>query len=584
MRTVSRGELVSVLLWAAVVVVLAGLPYALAVSWEGPQRHFAGFLWGPDEGNVYLSYIRQASEGALVFTNQYTTSYQDPHFVNAFFLVLGWACQGLGLQPIQVFHLARLVGIPVALLAFYYLCAWLTAVRPVRMAAMVFASLSSGLGWVFVARAYAGAHPSFAPMDCASGWQAMPEAVTYLTFLLNPLFTWSLALLCAGLLLSWRALERWSYRHAVLAGLVLLALGSVHTYDVFPAYAAILIVALVVVRRRIVPYYGAVGICAVIVLISAPALAWAAWTAAVDPAWMAKAMTPKVSPRPADFFLGYGLLGLAALVGAKAAFQVRKVNWRSLAPVGWAAATFVLVYVPVSFQRKMTEGVHLALAYLAALAVALGLPALAERGWPEDLPDEARRARRKALALRLTVLFAAVTLPSNAVFVYDSLGHVAANNADLLRVLMPPAYLTTDEVAGLQWLAAEATSDDVVLSSSLMGSHIPAWAPPKVVVGHWDETIRFTEMLQVPYHFYAPGLIADIRADILRQNGVTYVWWGQYEQLMQQAMRGAAEAAIGAPVELPDPPDRDLPQLTVAFHHGTVTIYRVTRPMPGMGR
>jgi hypothetical protein len=205
----------------------------------------------------------------------------------------------------------------------------------------------------------------------------------------------------------------------------------------------------------------------------------------------------------------------------------------------------------------------------------VAVPLLAERlRRPAVAPNELY-ARRRRLAIHLLTVFAVLTVPSNVVFVTDALTHTAANNATLLRVLMPPAYLTADEVAGLQWLSANSSFADVVMSSSLIGNHIPAWCPARVVAGHWAETLNFRAMLQTVATFYAPGIDPAIRDEILRNTGATYVWWGQYEQLIQRSMQPAAQRAVGAPVHLPDPPNRQLASLSEAFRHGEVVIYRV---------
>lgn len=575
-RNLSHREVAGVLLWAAVMILFASLPYVVAELWSGPDRYFSGFIWGVDEGNVYLSWIRQHSEGSWVAANQFTTHPQNPRFFNIFLFVLGTIARVLRLSPLQAFHLARLLGIPCALYAFYCLVAHVTAIHSVRVFSLLFASLASGFGWIFTLLAYAGRQVPVYPMDCAASWQAMPEAVTFLSFLLNPLFTWSVGLMCLVLLWAWRALERGSLKAATLAGLLLLVLGNIHTYDVFAVHAAILLWAAVLVLRRNTGLARAVGLYGVMWLIGAPSLLWAWYVSGADPSYLTKISTPTLSPRPVDYAAGYGLLGLAAVLGMLTAWVLRPRHPRSLAMVGWAMATLVLVYAPVSFQRKMAEGLHLSLSYLAALALGVALPWLVERRPSRLFSPNQRLARRRRLTLIGGTVFVLLSLPSNVVFVYDSMQHVAVNYADLRHVLMPPVYLTVDEVRGLQWLARHAQSGDVVMSSSLIGNHLPAWCRAKVVVGHWAETLDFPRAVRQVATFYAPGLLPQARASILHNVGATYVWWGQYERLIQRSMLAVAQEAVGGPVPFPDSPARDLPTLRPVFVSGDVIIYRVT--------
>ncbi|MCX7598305.1 MAG: hypothetical protein N2512_05495 [Armatimonadetes bacterium] len=571
----TRGEIVFVLLWAAFVVVLAGLPYVIAASWAGPDRYFSGFIAAVDDSNAYLAWTRQAAEGNLFLANQYTTAFQNPRFFSLFFQATGWLCRVFGLQPIEAFHLARLVGVPVALYSFYCLCAFVTARRLIRVAALVIASLSSGLGWLFVLHAYGGGRPKAFPIDCAANWLVMPEAVTYLSFLINPLFTWSLALLSAGLLWAWAALAEGNWLRGLVAGLIVLVLGNIHTYDIPAVWLSVVFGAWLAVVYSGLKLPRAVALVCLIIAVSAPGPLWAWYTSQADPAWLAKINTPTLSPRLLDYALGFGLVLLAAVVGAAVAWAQRRKNWRPMAVVFWATVTFALAYAPVSFQRKMIEGEHLALSLLAAIGLVTTAESLMGQRLRKGSAATAPRRSRAANVLVVLALFVVLTAPSNLVFVADALGHVAANNADLLGVLMPPVYLTHDEVVGLEWLASNTTFADVVMSSSLIGNHIPAWSRARVVAGHWAETLNPRAMLRTVTTFYAPGIDPTIREEILRNTGATYVWWGQYERLIQRSMQAAAERAVGGPVETPDPPHRGLASLVEVFCQGDVVIYRV---------
>src|SRR5262249_48001561 len=80
-----------------------------------------------------------------------------------------------------------------------------------------------------------------------------------------------------------------------------------------------------------------------------------------------------LSPPPWDYALAYGLPGLAAIAGAV-------VLWRSPQVVGlrpeasamlrvWLVLGFLLIYVPLPFQRRLTMGLSFPIAILAAIGV-----------------------------------------------------------------------------------------------------------------------------------------------------------------------------------------------------------------------
>ena len=119
---VTWREMAPVLLWAALVMAATALPYLWAISHAAPDEQFQGFIWGVDEGNVYLAWMRQASEGRVLLRNQYTTLPQHPHFLNVFLLALGRLTAWTGQPPAVIFHAARLLG-GIVLLATIYLFA-----------------------------------------------------------------------------------------------------------------------------------------------------------------------------------------------------------------------------------------------------------------------------------------------------------------------------------------------------------------------------------------------------------------------------------------------------------------------------
>ena len=566
---VSRNEWLPVLGIAAGVMILTVLPYARAVQMAGAGEYFCGFLWGVDEGNVYLAWLRQAAAGRWLLANQYTIAPQNPHFFNIFLILLGRFCALTGLAPIVVFHLARFLGGMFLLGAFYLLVAEITASRRIRLAALLIAALSSGLGWIVYLQAKMsdlplGAWDGLRPMDVAYGWQAQPEAVTFLSLLLNPLFVTSMGLLCLVLRYGLRAARTNGLRSAVASGMLLLILGNVHTYDALIVYLALFVWFVLVVAQGTIAWRAAASRYAVITLLGLPGLLWAYYTMRLDPAYSQKAATMTRSAMPWDYAIGYGLVFLLALVGTVVVIRLRrtaaggvgeKFNRELAFPVVWAVLGFGLLYLPVSFQRKLIEGLHLPLCILAAVALTR------LHSW---------LGGRVSFAL-LLVVFVLLTLPSNVLFVADCLDHLAVNNVDLLRYLMPPAYLSKAEMTALRWLDSTAAPGSVVLSSSLMGSHIPAHTCCRVVTGHWAETLRFGEMLKLAGYFYLPGQEPAVRREILQRTGTDFVFYGPQERLLQQGMAAGGQFELDAQWD----PSIGLPELKLAFVGDGLRIYRV---------
>ncbi len=601
---VTWREMALVVVFAALIMALTAAPYIWAVNRAEPDQQFQGFIWGVDDGNVYLQWIRQASEGRTFLRNQYTIEPQDPHFFNVFLLALGRVTAWTGQPPAVIFHAARLLGGIVLLTTIYLLAAFLSRSRAVRWATLTLASLGSGFGWLAALWASTIPHPlptplhppDYAPLPPQT-WQVQPEAVTFLSLLLNPLFVWSVALMCLVLMAAVKTLESRSYGWAAVTGLLLLVIGNVHGYDLFPLHGAIVLFGLVSVISGQISFGRAAGLYVVLFAIGAAAPVWAWWAANQDPAYMAKVQTPTLSPRIRDMAVGYGLPLLLAIPGVW--YAVRRWNPapRLMLPVCWMVSHVALLWAvrpaaepefhwePLfNFQRKMAEGLHIPICLLAAVGlvkvIAPRLRGSSDAG-QEDAPEagvlpagvRAGGGSAGGVGVGVVIALAVVlSMPSNVLFVSDCMHHVETNNRDLLRYLQPPIYLSFDQVRGIERLAAEADPDDIVMCSSLMGSHIPPSAKCRVFAGHWAETLHFGRAVDAVGKFLLPGRSAEVLRGWLDYIDADYVVYGPLEALLAQQVMLSSDQAP------PDDPAAQFRETTAdflvpIFQQEDVTVY-----------
>ncbi len=569
------------LLAAFGVMLLTCVPYLIAATpgYAGPGLHFQGFLWGIDDANVYRSYIRQHATGHFFAWDQYTTEPQNPHFVNLLFLAMGLVCRLTGLSSVLVYHLFRVVGGVILLYLVYLLAAEVGLGRRGQWLTFLLASFSSGLGWIVYRGVTEGSLTSeaanrLAPIDVASGWVAVPEAVTFLTLLTNALFVAGVALMLGVVLWGVRAAGQGGWRATLTCGALLFLLGNVHTYDVVVLYAVLGLFFLARAATRELAWGQATARYAVLLLTGVPTVAWQYYVQSVDPIWAIKYLVPKTSPPVSGYLLGYGLILGAALIGAVLAVrqrpalaELRAGRTRGadvaypapprvatvLVPVIWMLVGFALVYAPLNFQRKLAEGLHVPLCLLAALALE-------------------RLGRRLSVStFRLAVaLFLGVTVPSNIYYLVDGLAHARVNNLDLAHVFYPPSYLTEDELAGLRWLGEHTTSADVVMSSVQIGNYLPTVAPCYVVAGHWDETVRYGRYRSLVSRFYAPSGSPETRRATLRETRAGLVFYGPQERLLQRLLHTLEPTGP----ETADPA-AGLPELREVFRQGEVAIYAI---------
>jgi len=521
---------------AAIVMLLTCLPYLFGLAITPPGDYYSGFLTNPDEHNVYLSLMRQAHDGAFFFSDMFTAEPQQGRVINVLWVALGLSARLTHLPLPIVYHLARVLAGWLLLMAIYCLAAQVMARVGARRAALLLTATASGLGWLWQS---GPGQPN--PVDFGPGL-VMPEAITFLTLLLNPLFAFSVFLLLVLYLATAHAFTTGSVRAALLAGAAGLVLGSIHSYDVIPAAAilgAFLIYLLATRRAR----GRAVLLALLIAAIAAPALLYQLWLQRTgEISILVKAVNQPPSPGPLFVALGFGIPLAFAAVGLLRA--VRGNDWARLLAL-WLALGCALVYAPISFQRKLIEGLHVPICLLAALAIA---------------PLWELRPRRAAFVTALLIVLA---LPSNAFFVRRGMRDLAENNRSYLANLMPPLYLNADQRAALRVLNEQAGRRDVLLGNSLLSNYAPSLSGVKAYFGHWSETPDFAHKIGEYSWFLRDSMPDAERESFAHTRGITYVL---REQMLDALYLPAGEAGFDATRS---------PWLEPVFAQGTVTIYRV---------
>jgi len=535
---------------------LTCIPYLYGLAIRPSGHYYSGLLTNPDEHNVYLAYMRQARDGDLFFIDPFTSEAQLGRTVNVFFLSLGMFSRLTRLSLPVTYHLARVVSGWLLLMAIYCLAAQVLATIRGRRLALALAGLASGLGWLYPA---AAGRPH--PIDYGPGL-IMPEAITFLSLLLNPLFSFSAFLMVATLGLTAHALTRDSLRSAVLAGLAALVLGNIHTYDLIPLVAvlALFLILLLASRRLTV---RAMALALLIAVLAAPSVIYQLWLLrAGDVTLIVKSReTPVVSPEPLFLALGLGLpLALAVVAAALHSWRGATDGARLVAL--WLVLGFALVYLPVPFQRKLAEGLHIPVCILAALAL-------------EPLWLSERRRRNAAWLAPALVL---LTIPSNLLFVSRALGDLRSNNLAYLGNFMPPLCLNPDQRAALRWLDGRAARSDLLLCSSFLGSYAPSLSGTRVYVGHWAETLNYRKKQGTLSSFLRADTPDESRKAFCRQEGITYVLRDrsvaafvqglalEYDQAYYLPSTGEAGAGF-------DPDSSDW--LASVHQAGRVSLYRV---------
>lgn len=509
------------LVWACLIVLLASVPYLAGMLLAPGDGMFAGFTYNIDDACVYSSWVRQVADGHVFYRNLYTPEPQSALQFNLLFALLGAISRLTGMSAAAVLHLARVVlGVGLLALVWRFAARFLSDSRA-RALVVPVVGLGSGLGWILPkVQGHAGS------VDL---WQ--PEAITFLSIYLNPLFLAGLVLMLAALHFLQSLEETGRWRDAGLAGLMLLILGNVHTYDVLTVgavWASYLLVRMI--SRQLPPKLALQSLVAA--AIALPSVAYQFYLYRSVEVFRARVETAAPSPVVWAYLAGFGLLIVLGVIGARLALRER----RGMILVVWAVVGFLLPYLPFAQQRKLAMGLHLPIAILACAGIA----------WV------ATKSRSKVAALIILILLA----PSNLVFMSRDIGMLQSG----VTAPLYPAYLSNSEVSALRWIRDYSGERDTVLASREISLFVPAIAGRTVYFGHWSETPDYGKKLGEWMRFITPSTSDIARREYLESTGARWIIYparpGEYAGTTLFDLRRA-------------------PYVRLAYETGNVAVYEV---------
>ncbi len=540
---VTRAEWRWVIIWIIIALIITSIPYAVGALSSTPDQVFSGFVIAVEDGNLYLAKMNEGAHGAWLFHLPYTS---EPHMgtlFHIFYLLLGKLAVLTTWTPIVIFHLARVIGAALFLVVLYRFIAMFVASRAVRRIAFLLIVFSGGLGWLLILIG----QPNWLnnlPIDLIS-----PEAFAFLTIYAFPHIALARMLLLLGLMFMWSDQPRPS-RRVLAAGVCWSFMGLLVPMDVGVADAVLGagLVAGALLHRRI--DWPQVRRAISVILITAPVPIYSFLVFKLDPilaVWLEQSVL--LSPPPPHYVAAFLLMGILAIIGL---LRFPHSEVRSPNLIGWLIIIPILIYVPVSFQRRLFEGWQIPLCIFASLGLVYRvLPAWRRSRLVRWLT---RRRRYSARGLRHWALAGLI--------VFSALTYILlwSNHIVFMLLQQPPGFRAGGEIAALDWLNQYATEADVVLSSEYTGNFLPARVEARVFLGHGPETAYSADKRLLVAKFYDAATSDEWRQDFLRQWPITYVFCGPQEKKIGQFDPAAAD------------------YLKLEYDQMGYQIYRVVRP------
>jgi hypothetical protein len=474
------------------------LPVWIAHQMAPPGHTFAGFLLNPVDGFSYLAKMRQGFDGSWLFHLPYASGPSSGAFLFPYYLLLGHIARLIGADLVLVLHAARAAAAALMFIAIYRFLEEFVAERGERWFAFAVCLVGAGWGWMVI------------PFGFVASDLSIPESTPFLSAYANAHFpiAWAAFMGAAvGVLGGQAGRPRWMLA-ALLCGA---GMALVLPFVLLPAVVAMLtgLLVLAISERRdglassVRPRLFTLS---AFLIGAAPWAAYDLWLLRTRPdlaAWNAQNQTP--SPTPVAYLLGFAPLLVLAGV---AIFANRRLRGTPALLLGWAITQAILLYAPLALQRRLSLGLFVPLAALAAI----GLSAAARRGtW------------RRPLA----TLVLASAIPSNLIVIAAGLGGVLRAEPALVQ--------SEDEVCALQWLAENAAPGSLVLAGETAGNRLPAFADVRVIYGHPFETPGASAELALVESLFSGTTDLDAALSELTARGVDFVYFGPEEQALGPA-------------------------------------------------
>jgi hypothetical protein len=220
--------------------------------------------------------------------------------------------------------------------------------------------------------------------------------------------------------------------------------------------------------------------------------------------WLVQNYDP--SPNIGLVLLGFGLLIPLGLIGVYAGRR-RQIAWFLMA---WAVIQFITLYLPVGFQRRLINGLHLPIALLAAYAIILFRRQYSMFIW------------RLALTLGLISVISITNLQNLLSDIFINFAPAQAGYQ---------IYLSRPEAEMITWLKNHTTLSAVVLSNPWIGNSTAGLAARTVVIGHGHQTVNYLGRSQEWNRFRTGQMSAVELSNWLTEHRVDLLFWTPADQL-----------------------------------------------------
>lgn len=497
---------------------LTTFPFLIGHLIKGNDYFLGGSYLNQGDVNVYISYMEQAKQGHLLFGNLFTSEIQAYKYFSPLWLFWGVIAKIFQANNILIFHLARLVaGFIFLYFIFYYFFNLFLGKFFDKVIALLLICFSSGLG-IFFKKQPENLSLLFNEKYIFSHYSVdllMAEANTFLTLAHSCLFILAqLFIIVIFYIFLKKNFKKIDYLY--LFGLNLI-LGFIHPYDFFIIFGVLgvyfflnLIIFLIKKKKIIANSWLYIKKVLILSLAALPAVYYYYFIVRKENAlwgWFKQNIT--FSPPLMGYLIGLGLLIILGLISTLLYY---KKNKNMIFLWCWILTLMIIVYLPLSFQRRLIETEHLALAILAAFCLSIFF---------NDLIVSINKYLAY-LGVCIIILFLGLSnLSFITTIIYD------------YNYLPEYFYFPKNYLQAALWLKDHSTNSEAILASNLNGIILPSITARPVFLGHRHQTLNFDNKQKLLNQwFFIENNQDQEKIKFLHQYNIVYIFYSQREKLL----------------------------------------------------
>lgn len=475
-----------ILLFSLLVFLISSIPVFFGIINTPKEMYFiGGHVPNSGDFNFVLSQIRQ---GNILVKNLFTGEFQPRIFIPLSYIPLGIIGLFTKIPNLWLLQIGKLIY---SFLFFWSAYVLIKSIWPdiknIRFAMFVLA-FSSGFGFFL--------KPFIA--NSTDLWIA--EANTFHSILFSPNIIFNELLMILFLLLFFR-------KKNFLSGMVLMLLTFEHQFDAMVLLLAVFLYYLFEEKSVLSFIKKFTGLWQIwlFAVFSLLIQAFLIWYYPTVNAWSKQ--TYLNAPEFLAFFSGFGIIGIFTIIYL-AKIKYSQLDSKLKLIFFWLLSSVLLIYGPIPFQRRFSEGLHVALVILAFVPLYNFYLFLKQKN------------------RLLPIIFFAILFSTNIYLILLDINGYKSN------FFNNQFYLYKTDVTALDWLQMQTGDKDLIMADAIYSPVIPYFTGRSVYFGHQVGTILTidykTKTENAKKFFFDNN--DEFNQKLIKNNGITVLFIGKKDE------------------------------------------------------